>query len=306
MPGRKSAIALACAALAIGTAFAAPDGDPQRPQNTTVNSQAMADRALAAGKALVPVEELIIADNAIQGGVLLGEIRGDIAQLMLNGEPLKIAEDGRFMVAFNRDADSSALLTARFASGATESQLISVAKRKWNIERVNLPRRKRTASASWQRRRAPELEAIGAARAMDTGAEGWRQDFAWPAKGRISGMFGNQRIYAGTPGGYHTGIDIAAPTGTPIVAPADGVVTLAADKPFSLEGNLLMLDHGMGLNSAFLHLSKIAVRKGDRVRKGQYIGNIGATGSATGPHLHWSIKWGAARLDPILLTGPMS
>ncbi len=90
-------------------------------------------------------------------------------------------------------------------------------------------------------------------------------------------------------------------SGTPFVAPADGVVILASSKPFSLEGNLLMIDHGMGLNSAFLHLFKIAVRKGDRVRQGQYIGNIGATG----PHLHWGMKWNAARIDPILLTGPM-
>ena len=134
-----------------------------------------------------------------------------------------------------------------------------------------------------------------------------RSSPAWPVKGRISGRFGSQRIYRGEPGSYHSGLDVTTgKSGTPFVAPADGVVILAADHPFSLEGNLLMIDHGMGLNSAFLHCSEILVKEGDRVRQGQVIGRIGMTGRATGPHLHWSIKWRSARLDPILFTGPMN
>ena len=101
-------------------------------------------------------------------------------------------------------------------------------------------------------------------------------------------------------------MDIATGTSrTPFVAPADGVVILAADSSFSLEGRLLMIDHGMGLNSAFLHCSSHAVKEGDLVRQGQFIGRIGATGRATGPHLHWSLKWREARLDPLLFVGPM-
>jgi murein DD-endopeptidase MepM/ murein hydrolase activator NlpD len=119
-------------------------------------------------------------------------------------------------------------------------------------------------------------------------------------------MFGSQRIYRGEPGAYHSGLDIATgASGTPFVAPADGVVILAAKEPFTLEGHLLMIDHGMGLNSAFLHCSQLLVEEGDRVRQGQLIGRIGATGRATGPHLHWGMKWNNARIDPILLTGPM-
>ena len=107
--------------------------------------------------------------------------------------------------------------------------------------------------------------------------------------------------------GKNIRIDIATgESGTPFVAPADGVVALAAETEFSLEGYLLMIDHGNGLNSAFLHCSKIAVNEGDVVRQGQYIGNIGASGRATGPHLHWSLKWRDARLDPLLFTGPMN
>ncbi|MEO6091776.1 MAG: M23 family metallopeptidase [Novosphingobium sp.] len=154
--------------------------------------------------------------------------------------------------------------------------------------------------------RRPELARIEAARAADTGAQGWRQDFIWPVTGRVSGMFGSQRVYRGEPGAYHSGIDISTgAAGTVFVAPADGVVTLAARTPFSLEGNLLMIDHGQGLNSAFLHCSEILVKEGQAVRRGQPIARIGMTGRATGPHLHWSLRWRDARLDPILFTGPM-
>ncbi|RZL84725.1 MAG: M23 family metallopeptidase, partial [Sphingomonas sp.] len=119
------------------------------------------------------------------------------------------------------------------------------------------------------------------------------------------GLFGAQRIYKGDPGSYHSGTDIAKPTGTVVTAPADGVVILAADHPFTLEGNLLMLDHGMGLNSAFLHLSRIDVKLGDHVTKGQPIGVSGMTGRATGPHLHWALRWNDAKLDPMLVAGVM-
>ena len=155
--------------------------------------------------------------------------------------------------------------------------------------------------------RQPELARIAAARAIRSNADGWRQKFVWPVKGRISGRFGSQRIYrGGEAGAYHSGLDIATgASGTPFVAPADGVVVLAAQTPFSLEGNLLILDHGMGLNSAFLHCSELLVKEGDHVRQGQVIGRIGMTGRATGPHLHWSMKWLDARLDPLLFTGPM-
>jgi len=153
-------------------------------------------------------------------------------------------------------------------------------------------------------RRRPELDAIIAARAQETGAQGWRQDFVWPVTGRISGRFGSQRIYRGEPGSYHSGLDIAPGAGTPYVAPADGVVVLVAQAPFSLEGNLLIVDHGAGLNSAFLHSQSIAVREGQRVRQGEVLGRVGSTGRATGPHLHWSLMWRGRRLDPLLFLPP--
>ena len=308
----------ASALVLIGSGYAfdnaaVDDGKSEVPVKAATESSLDAPAASPAASELqndiapdaAATEQLSLADTASQGGVLLGKVSPDAVAIEFDGQDIDIADDGSFLLGFNRDAANQALLRVTFSSGRVESRTLIVNPRKWNIERVNLPRRKRTASAAFQKRRAPELEKIVAARAFQSDSQGWRQQFIWPATGRISGRFGNQRIYAGVPGGYHTGVDIARANGTPIVAPADGVVTLAARKPFSLEGHLLMLDHGMGLNSAFLHLSKIAVNEGDSVKKGQYIGNIGSTGSATGPHLHWSMKWNAARLDPMLLTGPM-
>ncbi|WP_339826571.1 M23 family metallopeptidase [uncultured Parasphingorhabdus sp.] len=243
--------------------------------------------------------------EAIQGGVMIGDAPAGTRNLSFDGETVPFDEDGKFIIAFNRDAGQAAQLVATLDDGQTVKKFINIAPRKWKIEHVSLNRNGRTASEAFKRRRAPELAQINAARSVKSDSAGWREDFIWPVKGRISGMFGNQRIYNGSPGSYHSGIDIAAPTGTYYVAPADGVVTLAASSPFSLEGNLLMIDHGMGLNSAFLHSSEILVKEGQQVKRGEPIGRIGSTGSATGPHLHWSMKWNAARIDPILLTGPM-
>jgi murein DD-endopeptidase MepM/ murein hydrolase activator NlpD len=177
-----------------------------------------------------------------------------------------------------------------------------------------LPTLKRgtTPSAAYLRIRSAEVAQIEAARAANVDSDGWRQAFHWPAVGRISTLFGSQRIYAGgVKGSYHSGVDIARREDGPVLdgtaarSPADGVVVLAVDHPFSLEGNLVMIDHGFGLVSALMHLSRIDVKTGDHVRQGQEIGLIGMTGRATGPHLHWGMTWMGARIDPLLLAGPM-
>jgi murein DD-endopeptidase MepM/ murein hydrolase activator NlpD len=241
-----------------------------------------------------------------QGGWIRGQAPAGTVSASLGDQGLVLGDGGYFFAAFDRDAGQSAILSARLADGKILQSPLTISPRAWNIERVNLTRNRGGASEAFMKRRRPELAQINAARAVNANSDGWSQNFIWPAKGRISGRFGSQRIYAGVPGGYHSGIDIATgEPGTPYVAPADGVVVLATRTPFSLEGYLLIIDHGMGLNSAFLHNSKLVVREGDIVKQGQYIGNIGSTGSATGPHLHWSLKWRNTRLDPLLFTGPM-
>ena len=263
--------------------------------------------ATAAPVAVAEMADLALAGELTQGGWVRGTVPRSVVAISLNDQPVPLAADGRFLLAFDRDAAPAAQLTLRHADGRVERRELASAPRAWQIERVATDLRPGKApSAEWAARRAGELAQIKAARALDHPAQGWRQRFVWPVTGRLSGRFGSQRIYNGVPGSYHSGLDIATGTsGTPFVAPADGVVILAAQSPFSLEGRLLMIDHGMGLNSAFLHCSELAVKAGDVVHRGQYIGRIGATGRATGPHLHWSIKWRDSRLDPLLFAGPM-
>ncbi|UIP07253.1 M23 family metallopeptidase [Erythrobacter sp. SDW2] len=251
--------------------------------------------------------DFLIEGELEQGGWIRGKAPPRTLRLRLGNTALPLDNEGRFFAAFDRDAALSAELVATLSDGGANSAPITVAPRDWQIERVNIARKPGGMSEAFWKIREPELKRIEAARSVGADSRGWAQKFIWPVKGRISGRFGSQRIYRGEPGAYHSGLDIATgASGTPFVAPADGVVTLAATTPFSLEGYLLIIDHGNGLNSAFLHCSDILVREGDVVTQGQTIGKIGATGRATGPHLHWSMKWNDARLDPLLFTGPMN
>ena len=245
-----------------------------------------------------------------QGGWARGEMLTPAVSLALDGVALKVDSDRKFFIAFDRDAGPEVTLSGVAANGEPLAPAkLAIAPGHWPIEAIDAPfHPPALPDADFARIRAGELARITAARTHDTGAQGWRQTFIWPVKGRVSGRFGAQRVYRGTPGSYHPGLDIATgESGTPYVAPADGVVVLAATPttggPFTLEGNLLMIDHGMGLSSAFLHSSALLVAEGDKVAQGQPIGHIGMTGRATGPHLHWGLRWREARLDPALMLG---
>lgn len=240
-----------------------------------------------------------------QGGLAIGVAPEGAVAVTLDGRPIDLAPDRRFLIGFGRDAPESAVVEARLADGGGVHETLRIAPRKWDIQSLPTLPRGTAPTPEFLRRRAAELARIDAARAIRTDSQGWRQRFSWPVTGAISGVFGSQRIYAGEPGAPHSGVDIVRPAGTPITAPADGVVILAAASPFTLEGHLLMIDHGMGLSSAMLHLSRIDVAVGQKVLRGQLIGAIGATGRATGPHLHWGMKWRDQRIDPQLLAGPM-
>lgn len=248
---------------------------------------------------------LNLAGHLTQGGFIRGQLPPGTRAAHLGETRLAPASDGRFFAAFDRDSAASIILRLTHADGREEARMLAIAPRAWSIQHINAPLTGTATPADFWERRKPELDLIAAARARATPAAGWQQDFIWPVKGRISGLFGRQRIYRGEPASFHTGLDIAPGAGTPFAAPADGVVVLARSG-FSLEGSLIILDHGAGLNSAFLHASKILVAEGEAVRQGQIIGHVGASGRVTGPHLHWSLKWHEARLDPLLFTGPMN
>ena len=242
-----------------------------------------------------------------QGGMLIGTAPAGTTALTLDGAPVPLASDGRFLIAFGRDHGPAATLVATRADGTSLTDPLAIAPGVYRIEALPIPKYQQP-EAEFLKIREGELAQIGAARkqAAVIQSGGWRQNFLWPVQGRISGAFGAQRVYNGEKGSYHTGEDVAVPTGTPVRAPADGVVILAATgDPFTLEGHLLMVAHGMGLDSAFLHLSHIDVKVGDVVRQGQVIGESGMTGRATGPHLHWALTWRGERIDPKLVAPPM-
>lgn len=258
--------------------------------------------ALSLGNSPLPPIALDPGGQATQGGWLRGRVQPGTRALSLDGKPVPVSFDNKFLIAFDRDAPATAQLVATLADGSSAALPLTIAPRAWAIERVNVAKRPGgLPDAEFLRIRETELARIRAARALDTGAQGWRQDFIRPAPGRFSGRFGSQRIYKGEPGSYHSGLDIAGGAGTTYGAPADGVVVLAATTPFTLEGHLLILDHGNGLNSAFLHASQLLVREGAIVLQNEPLGTIGMTGRATGPHLHWAVMWQRSRLDPILL-----
>lgn len=241
----------------------------------------------------------------VQGALIRGIAPAGTVALTLDGREVPLAADGRFLLGLDRDAPASAALVARLANGDEVRETLSVAGRAWRIQHVGMARPAGGPTPEYQRLREGELKLIGAARAQRSPSLGWRQRFVWPARGRVSGPFGAQRVYrGGVPAAYHSGVDLAAGAGASVVAPADGIVTLAPPPRFSLEGNLVIVDHGMGLSSAFLHLSSAAVRPGQVVRQGERIGTVGATGRATGPHLHWSLVWNGARIDPAAVVGP--
>jgi murein DD-endopeptidase MepM/ murein hydrolase activator NlpD len=250
----------------------------------------------------IPRTDFWLASDPVQGAVIVGRAPSNATSVTLNGQALELARDGFFLMGFDRDAENSASLVAVLDNDQRIEKYLPVRPGDWKIENVDAnPTGGAGTTAEFQQRRGPELARINAARRQRVVSNGWRQEFIWPVRGRLSGFFGSQRIYRGSPGSYHSGMDIAVPAGTVYVAPADGVVILAAESPFTLEGHLLMIDHGMGLNSAFLHSSALLVKEGDSVKQGQAIGKVGMTGRASGPHLHWGMKWNAARVDPKLL-----
>ncbi|MBO6944724.1 M23 family metallopeptidase [Altererythrobacter sp.] len=296
----RSALA-GIALLALTACENAPRDDAPNPMLPTL---AIASATPSDNAEIVSARQTIeFAGELTQGGWIRGQVPRGTDLVVLGDTELSVDPDGSFFAAFDRDASGSSTLRVTLKDGRVIDRPINVAPRAWNIEHVNVAKRSGGSSEAWWKKREPEWLAIKAAREKATGATGWQQDFIWPVKGRISGRFGSQRIYRGEPGSYHSGLDIAPGAGTPFVAPADGVVVLAADN-FSLEGNLLIIDHGQGLNSAFLHASRLMVSEGDHVKQGQHIGDVGSSGRATGPHLHWSLKWHDARLDPLLFLDP--
>ena len=238
-----------------------------------------------------------------QGGLVIGHAAPG-SKVFLDGQPIAAATDGSFLVGFGRDAATTAALRVVPPDGKVETRRLAVAPRKYLVQRINgLPKRVVTPNPEDLARIKKDIAEIHAVRRETTLKPFFESGFVWPVTGRISGVFGSQRVLDGKPRAPHNGVDIAAAKGTPIHACADGTVALVNRHMF-LTGETVMIDHGLGLTSVYIHMSQVAVKVGDKVTKGQPIGAVGMTGRATGPHLHWGVSWHGTHLDPALLVGP--
>ncbi|HIC81868.1 MAG TPA: M23 family metallopeptidase [Kiloniellaceae bacterium] len=249
-------------------------------------------------------ESLTLSGDLTQGGLVFGKAAPG-ASVTLNGKPLRMTDDGRFIFGFGRDATASAVLTVTAADGGVTTRELKIAQRDYQVQRIDgLPKKFVTPPDDVVTRIRADAAAAAKARETDRSETDFDSGFRWPAIGIVSGVYGSQRVLNGEPRRPHFGIDIAAPQGTPVVAPADGVVTLVHPDMY-FTGVTLFLDHGHGLSSAFLHLERVTVEEGQRVKQGEQIATVGSTGRSTGPHLDWRINWFTERLDPALLVPPM-
>jgi murein DD-endopeptidase MepM/ murein hydrolase activator NlpD len=241
-----------------------------------------------------------------QGQLVIGHAPPGVT-LEYAGRALHIGKDGVFVFGLERDAPPRVALTLRASGGPPRTLTLTVAQRRYPLERIEgLPQRTVTPDPETAARIEREQARVAAARQRDDDREDFLHGFALPVDGaRISGVYGSQRIDNGTPKAPHLGLDLAVPEGTPIHAPAPGIVSFA-EPDLVLTGGTVLIDHGFGLSSSFLHLSRIDVKVGERVARGQVIGAAGMTGRASGPHVHWGFNWFEVRLDPALLPKPRS
>ncbi|MFO1433757.1 MAG: M23 family metallopeptidase [Candidatus Competibacteraceae bacterium] len=246
---------------------------------------------------------LELTGSFTQGGLIMGRTEPG-ARITLDGQPVRVSPTGAFVIGFDRDAPAGARLETTFRNGSREQRTLTIKPRRYQVQRISgLPEEKVTPPPEVMGRIQREKAQLQEARSRDIDTAYFLSGFTWPVNGRISGIFGSQRILNGEPRQPHYAIDIAATAGTPVKAPADGVVTLAQPDLY-FTGGTLIVDHGYGLSSLFAHLQEIYVRPGQTVKQGQTIAAVGATGRAAGPHLHWGLNWLNRHLDPALLLMP--
>ncbi len=254
---------------------------------------------------LVRAEPIIQFGGTVSPGGLIIGTTGPGNSVSVDGQSVRVSSTGLFLMGLGRDAAGDLRIEVTAPDGAVARQAVNIPQRDYDIQRIDgLPKKQVTPDPDTQQRINRENGLIKAARRNDGDIAYFANGFQWPVTGPISGIFGSQRILNGEPRSPHNGVDIAAPEGATIVAMGDGVVTLVHDDMF-YTGMTVMLDHGHGLTSVYVHMNDILVTDGQRVTKGTPIGKVGHTGRVTGPHLHWGVTLFATHLDPMLVAGPM-
>ena len=243
---------------------------------------------------------VVFPESTAQGSMVIGKVpAGSVVRYA--GRSLRVSAYGTVAFGVGRDEAGPLGVEVRRPDGSTLASEIQVTPRDWPVEHVDgVPPKTVDPPPEIAKRIRREQAAVAAVRERDDDRTDFTEPFLRPVAGRVSGRFGTQRVYNGQPRAAHSGMDIAAPSGTPVKAPASGIVTFA-NADLYLTGGTIVIDHGFGFSSNFLHLSRLDVRVGERIGQGQVIGAVGATGRASGPHLHWGMNWFAVRIDPQLV-----
>ncbi|MFZ5757271.1 MAG: M23 family metallopeptidase [Pseudomonadota bacterium] len=289
-------------AFLLVSACAAGPGVVAAPAPAPVQAVAVTGPAMAAPEAALPVQ--FLRGEFRQGELIVGRVPPG-SRVKLGDRALRVAGDGTFVFGLDRDADPEIAIDVVLPDGKPWRETRPVAARQYNIQRVTgIAERIMNPSADDQKRIDEENAQVGRARHRDDDRLDFLQAFIWPAAGPVTGVFGSQRYYNGVPKRPHFGVDVGVPVGTPVVAPAPGVVTLAHPDMF-YSGGTLIIDHGYGVSSTLMHLSEVLVKTGDVVARGQLVAKSGASGRASGPHLDWRMNWFGVRIDAQRLVPPM-
>ena len=243
---------------------------------------------------------LELKGHLTQGGLVTGKLE-NVKSVSLDGKTLKLSDSGDFVFGFGRDAKAKHALTWVDNNGKTHTQDLMITKRDYKIDKITGVAKKYVSPPKEVSARiSREAQAIRKARAVNSDLQYFLDPVLKPARGRISGVYGSQRYFNGEPRRPHFGLDIANKTGSPVYAPISGTVVFA-DPDLYYSGGTLIIDHGHGVTSTYIHLSKLDVKVGDTISQGDKVAEIGATGRVTGPHLDWRFNWEGERLDPALL-----
>jgi len=246
----------------------------------------------------------VISGYPVEGNLIVARTNPS-NKIKINNEFLEIDESGIFVFGFHRDEENPIKLVIINNENEQFKTSIKPIKRVYKIQRIDgLKKSMVTPPEDTISRIKSDRKKVNKARKVKLEMGDFIQGFDWPLKGLITGVYGSQRILNDIPKSPHFGIDISVPIGTSVKAPASGIITLTEDLYYS--GYTVILNHGLNINSTFLHLSEINVNVGDRIGRGDLIGHSGDTGRSTGPHLDWRIDWNGKRLDAEMLAGPMN
>ncbi|WP_437593766.1 M23 family metallopeptidase [Sorangium sp. So ce1000] len=296
-PASASSAPAAASATAEADASAAPTaavdaGDSGAP----AASAAAAD----AGPPAADEGRLSVEGRAVQGGLLRAKLNGKLRRMAFPGHRVTVSDEGEFLIAFSRNAPAQEKLTITFDDGQVLEKLFAVEPRTFEVDKVDhLPENMVKLDMATRVKLTQAEKKLDAIRNKYTKRNCYKNGFIWPSKGPITSRYGQPRVLNGTDGGIHWGVDIAVPVGTPVRAPACGKVVFV-EKDLPLSGHTMIIDHGQGLTSTFIHLNGFAAKVNDEVKQGQVIATVGMTGRTNGPHLDWRMNLFETRVDPEL------